>query len=82
MSTNYYKTSIYFDKASIQGEALPEGQTYDSVYTKNIGYYKMVNDNSLLDTNVLIIKDSMQNPMTDMFSYMFNTSEIVDIREA
>jgi hypothetical protein len=80
--SSYNSDEYSFDKASIQGEALPEGQTYDSVYTKNIGYYKMVNDNSLLDTNVLIIKDSMQNPMTDMFSYMFNTSEIVDIREA
>ena len=80
----YYSTygseDYSMDKASIQGDALPEGQTYDSVYTKNLGYYKMVNDNSLLHTKVLVIKDSMQNPMTEMFSYIFNTSEIVDIR--
>lgn len=78
--SSYNSDQYSLDKASIQGDALPEGQTYDSVYTKNLGYYKMVNDNSLLDTKILIIKDSMQNPMTDMFSYMFNTSEIVDIR--
>jgi len=78
--SSYSSQDYSFDKASIQGEALPEGQTYDSVYTKNLGYYKMVNDNSLLDTKVLVIKDSMQNPMTDMFAYVFNTSEIVDIR--
>jgi len=78
--TSYDSNDYSTDKASIQGEALPEGQTYDSVYTKNLGYYKMVNDNSLLDTKVLVIKDSMQNPMTDMFAYVFNTSEIVDIR--
>lgn len=78
--SSYNSQDYSLDKASIQGEALPEGQTYDSVYTKNIGYYKMVNDNSLLNTKVLVIKDSMQNPMTGMFSYLFNTSEIVDIR--
>lgn len=78
--SSYDSEDYSIDKSSIQGDALPEGQTYDSVYTKNIGYYKMVNENSLLDTKVLVIKDSMQNPMTDMFSYMFNTSEIVDIR--
>ena len=78
--SSYGSEDFSIHKASIQGDALPEGQTYDSVYTQNVGYYKMVNDNSLLDTKVLVIKDSMQNPMTDMFSYMFNTSEIVDIR--
>ncbi len=78
--TTYNSHDFSLDKASIQGDALPNGQTYDSVYTKNAGYYKMVNDNSLLHTKVLVVKDSMQNPMTEMFSYMFNTSEIVDIR--
>ncbi len=78
--SNYNSDEYSLDKGSIQGEPLPEGQTYDSVYTKNIGYYKMVNDDSLLDTKILIIKDSMQNPMTDMFFHVFNTSEIVDIR--
>ncbi|NLE26377.1 MAG: hypothetical protein GX625_13735 [Clostridiaceae bacterium] len=78
--SSYNSEDYSLNKASIKGDALPEGQTYDSVYTKNAGYYKMVNDNSLLNTKVLVIKDSMQNPMTGMFSYLFNTSEIVDIR--
>lgn len=68
------------DRKSISGDSLPNGETYNSIYTDNLGYYKMVNTEALLNTKVLVIKDSMQNPMTDMFSYVFNTSEIVDIR--
>jgi hypothetical protein len=77
----YNSEDYTLDRSAIIDQTLEPGfESYNSVYSNNIGYYKMVNDNSLLDANVLVIKDSMENAMTDMISKTFKVSEIVDIR--
>lgn len=78
---SYFEDEYTLDTDSIKDRSVNEAtQTYNSVYSNNLGYYKMVNEDSLLDTKVLVIKDSMQNAMTDMFLQVFNTTEVIDIR--
>lgn len=53
---------------------------YSDVYTENIGFYRVENSNSLLDENIVIFKDSYQNPTTDIFSSIYKNTYIIDPR--
>jgi hypothetical protein len=53
---------------------------YDKLYTKNYGYYKVVNSNALNRTKLIVIKDSYMNPMLPFFVTYFSQVEIVDPR--
>lgn len=78
---SYSDDGYTLDRSSITDTTAENGvATYNSVYSNNLGYIKMVNDDSLLDTHILVIKDSMANAMTDMFSHVFKTTEFIDIR--
>ena len=78
---SYDSDQYTLDKDEITDQSLNDGsENYNSVYTLNRGYYKMVSRDALLDTGVLVIKDSMQDAMTEMFSSVFQTTEVVDIR--
>lgn len=84
-SIKYYlscdSSEYTLDRRVLTDQTLAQGiKSYNSVYSNNLSYYKMVNDHSLLSTKVLILKDSMQNAMTDMFAHVFNITEVVDIR--
>lgn len=54
--------------------------TYNDIYTGNLGFYKVINDDALLDKKIIIFKDSYQNPTTDLFSYVFKECNIIDLR--
>lgn len=53
---------------------------YNQAYTYNLGRYIVTNKDSLTDQKILILKDSMQNPTTGLFSVVFRETEIVDVR--
>lgn len=54
--------------------------TYNDIYTGNLEFYKVVNDDALLDKKIIIFKDSYQNPTIDLFSYVFKECNIIDLR--
>lgn len=54
--------------------------SYNDIYTENLAYYRVVNPHALNDRKLLILKDSMQNPTSDIFSYFFKELVVVDPR--
>lgn len=77
----YNNNEYTFDRLSISDTTQKAGAaTYNSIYSNNLGYIKMVNDDAIFDTEVIVIKDSMANTMVDMFPQIFKTTEFVDIR--
>lgn len=78
---SYYDDQYTLDRKAIASASPEKGaEMYNSVYSNNLGYFRMVNDNSLLDAKVLILKDSMQNTMNDLFAQVFRSTEVVDVR--
>lgn len=53
---------------------------YEDIYTQNFAYYKVINENAPNNKSILILKDSMQNPTTDIFSETFYETIVVDPR--
>lgn len=53
---------------------------YNDLYTENLGYYRVENDQALSGQKVLIFKDSYQNPTIDLFSIQFSQVTVIDPR--
>lgn len=53
---------------------------YNDIYTHNLPYYRIVNEKALNNKSILILKDSMQNPTSEIFAYNFREVKIVDAR--
>ena len=57
-----------------------EEVSYGGFYHSDLPYMKIVNNESLTDNKILIIRDSYQAPTTSLFASIFKEVEIVDDR--
>lgn len=53
---------------------------YNTVSTDNLGYLRIYNPDAPIDKCVLILKDSLENPMTDYFSVYYRQIIVIDPR--
>lgn len=53
---------------------------YNGLYTSNLPFYRVVNPRAANESTLLILKDSMQNPTTDIFASYFRQVIVVDPR--
>ncbi len=53
---------------------------YNTLFTDNLGYFRVINPDARSDKHVLILKDSYQNPTTDYFTELFSEVDIIDPR--
>ncbi len=53
---------------------------YNGIYTYNIAYYRVVNSDAPEKKTLVIFKDSLQNPTTDVFSSVFEQVVVIDAR--
>ena len=53
---------------------------YDTLTTSNLGYYRVSNPHARSNRRTLILKDSLENPMTDYFTALFSELIVVDLR--
>lgn len=60
---------------------LSQDVSYNDIYTTNLGFYRVYNENYLVDEDIVILKDSYQNPMTDFFSSIYKNCYIIDPRK-
>lgn len=68
-----------------RGDVIATGITkdivsYNDIYTDNLGYYRVNNQDAKSDKCILILKDSLQNPTTDFFSVVFQEVDVIDAR--
>lgn len=54
--------------------------SYNDIYTGNIPYYRVINNDAPSKKRVVIFKDSLENPMTDYFSTLFYEVDVIDAR--
>lgn len=54
--------------------------TYGGSYVWDIGYYKVINENALIDKKIIIFRDSYQGAMAWLFADLFKEIEVVDSR--
>ena len=67
------------DKIIAQGINSKE-VTYPSAYTSSSIYYKVINNNALINKKILIVRDSYHSAMSWMFEDIFKEVEVVDPR--
>lgn len=82
--SSYYK-SLDNTKKVAKNEIISSGLNkdfvdYNDIYTHNLNFYKIINENALLNKKIIIFKDSYQNPTTDIFSHIFKECYIIDAR--
>lgn len=82
--SSYYK-SLDNTKKVTKNEIISSGLNkdfvdYNDIYTHNLNFYKIINENALLNKKIIIFKDSYQNPTTDIFSHIFKECYIIDAR--
>lgn len=53
---------------------------YNELFTKNYGFLRVVNSNARSGKKIIILKDSLQNPTTDLFCDVFKEVVIIDAR--
>ena len=53
---------------------------YNGLYTLNLPFYRVSNPNAIDKSTILILKDSLQNPTTEIFSTHFQQVIVVDAR--
>lgn len=80
-----YYLSVDDQKPAERGEIIGNGSgkdtvSYNDVYTKNFGYYRIDNPDANSKKRLLILKDSYQNPTTDVFSSVFSEVDVIDPR--
>lgn len=69
------------ERTQIVGAGLSEPMlTYNSMFTENLGYFRVENPEAVTDQSVIILKDSYQNPTTDFFSHVFAQVHVIDPR--
>lgn len=63
-----------------RGVGVDKELNYNTVSTDNLGYFRIENPDALLDKTVLILKDSLENPMTDYFTVLYRQVIVIDPR--
>ena len=53
---------------------------YNLLSTENLGFYRICNPNARSARHVLILKDSMEDPMTDYWAELFSEIIVIDPR--
>lgn len=82
-SVRYYLSG---DREAVREEIVARGVgvdkelSYNTVSTDNLGYFRTENPDALLDKTVLILKDSLENPMTDYFTVLYRQVIVIDPR--
>ncbi len=54
--------------------------SYNDIYTANYGGFRIESPHALTDQKILVLKDSMQNPTTNLFPVYFCETMFVDLR--
>lgn len=54
--------------------------TYNDIFTGNLPFYRVINEEAPSKQKIVIFKDSFENPMTDYFSTLFYEVVVVDAR--
>lgn len=70
------------EKNIISPERDFEEITYGGAYTYDNPLYKVINNDAPIKKRILIVRDSFQAPTTLMFSDLFETVEVIDLRNA
>lgn len=69
------------DKNKIINQGIDNKElNYNSAYTGDYPYYKIINKESRTNKKVLIVRDSYQAPLTWLFSDIFEEVEVIDPR--
>lgn len=53
---------------------------YSELFTGDLAYYKVINNNFKINKKIIIFKDSYQNAMTWLITDLFKEVEVVDLR--
>lgn len=63
-----------------RGVGVDKELNYNTVSTDNLGYFRIENPDARTDKTVLILKDSLENPMTDYFTALYRQVIVIDPR--
>lgn len=63
-----------------RGVGVDRELNYNTVSTDNLGYFRIENPDALTDKTALILKDSLENPMTDYFTALYRQAIVIDPR--
>lgn len=78
----YDAKDVEVPRESIWARGLQSGEEmqYNLLSTENLGFYRICNPNARSARRVLILKDSMEDPMTDYWAELFSETIVIDPR--
>ena len=78
----YDAKDVEVPRESIWARGLQSGEEmqYNLLSTENLGFYRICNPNARSARRVLILKDSMEDPMTDYWAELFSEIIVIDPR--
>lgn len=78
----YDAKDVEVPRGSIWARGLQSGEEmqYNLLSTENLGFYRICNPNARSARHVLILKDSMEDPMTDYWAELFSEIIVIDPR--
>lgn len=78
----YDAKDVEVPRESIWARGLQSGEKmqYNLLSTENLGFYRICNPNARSARRVLILKDSMEDPMTDYWAELFSEIIVIDPR--
>ncbi len=78
----YDAEDVEVPRESIWARGLQSGEEmqYNLLSTENLGFYRICNPNARSARRVLILKDSMEDPMTDYWAELFSEIIVIDPR--
>lgn len=78
----YDAEDVEVPRESIWARGLQSGEEmqYNLLSTENLGFYRICNPNARSARHVLILKDSMEDPMTDYWAELFSEIIVIDPR--
>lgn len=76
----YDAEDVEVPRESIWARGLQSGEEmqYNLLSTENLGFYRICNPNARSARHVLILKDSMEDPMTDYWAELFSEIIVID----
>lgn len=85
-STDSFRYFLSGDKEAARqsivarGVGVDKALNYNTISTDNLGYFRIENPDALTDKCVLVLKDSLENPMTDYFTTLYRQVIVIDPR--
>lgn len=85
-STDSFRYFLSGDKEAARqsivarGVGVDKAPNYNTISTDNLGYFRIENPDALTDKCILILKDSLENPMTDYFTTLYRQVIVIDPR--